>query len=92
MCYQRDFEAQVKAFDDALLGLFKEWAAMTAEHVDGADIGPQDWDAEFLREVSNRPPELKKNREYRRLVRLLDALAGTAPTTDDAPGHAELPT
>ena len=89
MCHQPDYEAQMRAFDDALLGLFREWAAVTAEHVDGADIGPQDWDAEFLREVSNRLPELKKSAEYNRLVRLLDALAGTTPTTDDAPGHAD---
>ena len=78
MCYQPDVTAYLKAFDDALLELFKTWAGTAAEYVDGADIGPQDWNAEFLQQVESRMPELKEHREYGRLVRMLDDLAGTA--------------
>ncbi len=89
MYEQPDYAELKKAFDDALLKLFWAWATLEAEFIDGDDVGPQDWDAEFLRHIAGRLPELKKARDYGRLTRLLDALACTAPAAHMAPGRAD---
>jgi hypothetical protein len=90
MCNQADFVILQKAFDDALLKLFWEWAPLAAEYIDGDDVGPQDWDAEFLHHIADRLPELKKTRDYGRLTRLLDALAVAAPAAHTASSEPAL--
>ncbi len=90
MNHQADYATLKKAFDDALLRLFWEWATLEAEYIDGDDVGPQDWDARFLRHIADRLPELKKTHDHGRLVRLLDALANPAAATHAAAVHPVL--
>ncbi len=90
MCNQPDFAKLQEEFDNALLQLFWSWATLEAEYIDGDDVGPQDWDAEFQRRIADRLPELKKARDYGRLIRLLDALAVAAPVVYTASSHPAL--
>lgn len=92
MCNQPDFAKLQEEFDNALMQLFLSWAKLEAEFIDGDDVGPQDWDAEFQRRVADRLPELKKARDYGRLTRLLDALALATPVVCTASGRADPPT
>jgi hypothetical protein len=90
MNHQADYAALKNAFDEALLKLFWEWATLEAEYIDGDDVGPQDWDARFLKHIVNRLPELKKARDHGRLTRLLDALANPVAATHVAPARPTL--